>query len=107
MPQVNLDTWRPHVLAALQAKQSFAQYAREHELPVQPLYVAHRQMKAHGEVASLPAKTRRTPPAFVPVHVEPGPSVTLQVGLPNGLVLCLSTVDASLLSLLASLPCWS
>jgi DNA-binding phage protein len=42
MPQVKLDHWRQHVLAALHAKQSIAQYAREHGLSRHTLYVAHK-----------------------------------------------------------------
>ena len=122
MSQVKLDHWRPHVLAALQAKQSFAQYAREHSVSRHTLYVAHKLMKARGEIP--PAATRSsasyTKPAtprsghqpvsrssFVPVQLTPAVHSVLTVRLPNGLELHFTAVEAGLLSLLASLPCSS
>lgn len=115
MSQVKLDHWRPHVLAALQAQQSFAQYAREHGVSRHTLYVAHKLMKARGEIAptlaapDVPRRLRRkkvTCTAFVPVQVESAHSA-LTVRLPNGLELHFTAVEAGLLSLLASLPCSS
>ncbi len=116
MSQVKLDHWRPHVLAALQANQSFAQYAREHGVSRHTLYVAHKLMKACGEIAptlaapDAPRRLRRkkvTCTAFVPVQVESARHSALTVRLPNGLELHFTAVEAGLLSLLASLPCLS
>lgn len=106
MSQVKLDHWRPHVLAALQAQQSFAQYAREHGVSRHTLYVAHKRMKAGGEVAPTVARPKPvTRTAFVPVQVTPGVSTLLTVRLSNGVVLQFTQVDAPLLQWLASLPC--
>ena len=108
MPQVNLEHWRPHVLAALHAKQPFTQYAREHGVSRHTLYVAHKLMKTNGEVApGIPRPKRVTRSGFVPVRVEPPMSSALRVVLPNGLALHFSQVDAPLLALLAGLPCLS
>jgi hypothetical protein len=77
LPKVNLARWRPHVLAALQAGQSFAAYAREHQLSRHSLYVAHMHLKAAGEVAQRraaatmrPSRTAADANAFVPVRVS-------------------------------------
>ena len=107
MPQVKLENWRPHVLAALQAKQPLAQYAREHGLSRHTLYGALQRMKACGEIVQglEPKKIPRS--AFVPVQIEPVVHSALRVRLPNGLELHFAGVDAGLLSLLASLPCLS
>lgn len=113
MPQVNLDHWRGHVLAALQADLSFAAYAREHGLSRHTLYSAHRLLKDKGEL-STPAKRAlvRAPTAkpateFVAVKVTPPttPAYSLWARLPNGIELRFDSVDAHLLNQLATLPC--
>lgn len=118
LPQINLTRWRPHVLAALQAGQSFAAYAREHQLSRHSLYVAHMHLKAAGEVAPQRAPTVRqaagTAPAagaFVPVTLAMAGTAPLHVSvqLANGVRLRCEAVDtaalASLLQQLAVLPC--
>jgi len=115
MSQVKLENWRPHILAAQQAKQSLAQYAREHGLSRHTLYVAHKLLKRSGEIprAALPTRAARVVPpkktrsAFVPVQMMTTASLPVTVRLPNGLALQFERVDAPLLALLASLPCLS
>lgn len=92
MSQVKLDNWRGHVQAALQAKQPFTQYAREHGLSRHTLYVAHKLMKANGElpVSATPKRAPRMPPvrpAFVPVRVTPAVSAALEIHWRRDIVL--------------------
>lgn len=112
MPQVNLEHWRGHVLAALQADVSFAAYAREHGLSRHTLYSAHRLLKDKGELSApakgKPARTPKAKPAtaFIAVKVAPLTApYSLCARLPNGIELRFTSVDPSLLQQLAALSC--
>lgn len=118
LPRVNLERWRPHVLAALRADQSFAAYARERQLSRHSLYVAHMHMKAAGEVAERRRPAKRSSKdvaadavsAFVPVTLAPtAPALSVMARLPNGVCLECRADGAGtlyvLLQQLAALPC--
>jgi len=109
-PQVNLDRWRPMVLAAVSSGQSIASYAQAHDVSRHTLYAAQALMRARGEVPAVSKPRRKSkaqPSAFVPVAVQAGLSITAQ--LPNGVQLhCQSLEDDAvrrLLTHLACLPC--
>ena len=113
-----LDRWRQHVVAALHSQRTFAAYAREHGVSANMLYVAHRQMKASGEVPDQPhrgatssSKDNAARPAsrnpFVPVQLAPTAGIFsgCMARLPNGVELHVAHLDRQTLYALAELPC--
>lgn len=124
LPQVNLERWRPHVLAALRSGQSVVAYARDHQLSRHTLYMARMNMRRNGELqvpaAGARRKTVQNPrqragkaaaPAFVPVTLTT-PAITpptLIAMLPNGVRLHVDMRDEAalqaLLQHLVRLPC--
>jgi len=116
LPKVNLNRWRPHVLAALEAGQSWAVYARAHGVAKHTLYVAYRHLLARGEVAAKTTKqaartinkSARQPTAFVPVAIDHMASAGVRIRLPNGVVIEAdwhAETFAAIWSTLAALPC--
>ena len=114
-PQVNVERWREHVVAALEGGQSFRAYALEHGVSRHTLYAAQALMRQRGE---LPAgatvkrprcvpKQGRSSAAFVPVAVRAGLSLTAL--LPNGVRLQCQASDEGVLqrvlTQLAGLSC--
>jgi len=109
-PQVNLDRWRPMVLTAVSSGQSIASYAQAHGVSRHTLYAAQALMRARGEMPTVSKprkKVKAQPSTFVPVAVQAGLSITVQ--LPNGVQLhCQSLDDGALRGLLmqlSGLPC--
>ena len=135
LPKVNLDRWRPHVLAALQSDLSIAAYARLHHLSKHTLYIARMAMQRRGEdmcasaTVTRPVRSKRSPKtasqiapaaaqrsAFVAVAMTSTIPVAVPlslpacaVQLPNGLRLQFEARDAvslqALLQALVQMPC--
>lgn len=109
--KVNLDRWKPHLVAAKREGKTLNAYARSHGLSACTLYAARQILQAmNGGLASArPAHVKsshgnRVPnSAFAPVKVatpvlpSAGSSARLQARLPNGVMLELTGADAVLL----------
>jgi uncharacterized protein YoaH (UPF0181 family) len=109
-PQVNLERWRPMVLEAVSSGQAIASYAQAQGVSRHTLYAAQALMRARGEMPTVSKprkKVKAQPSTFVPVAVQAGLSITVQ--LPNGVQLhCQSLDDGALRGLLmqlSGLPC--
>jgi transposase-like protein len=98
--QVNLQRWRPHLVAARREGKTLSEYARSHGLSKHTLYAARQML---GSVDGKPGAQRRqrmagrtkklAPPAFASVKLagleaaSSGPAARLRAQLPNGVSL--------------------
>jgi hypothetical protein len=87
--------WQEHLASAARRGVSLARYAREQGLSAGGLYAARHALKRRG-VVTVGGRAVRERPRFAPVTVLP--SAVLRAQLPNGVVVSLEGVDASMLS---------